>query len=345
MSETQASLKEWQKLYEAAIEFRKLEPWKWMHETDIFGVQNPETGEIGYCCIMGELGEMLAMAVYRGTEGLNGYKKIQSGHIDTEDPDSLFVQDCIMLSFENKKFVHEDDREIINELGLKFRGKNAWPVFRSYRPGYFPWFLNRNEIIYMTFVINQAIIVCLRIKDNWRILLAPKKGLYLVRAPEMRNGVLTWKDSWMFPMPVEARKEESVFNIDENKIKEIKNKLSFSTNIWEIDFFYSPVPISQGEQPFFPYSLMVIDHDSGLINFMHIAEPFKYHNEFVDKFIEFLETNGIIPLEILVRKEEVKKFLEPFASILNIKLTLKKKLYNVEHARKELFKFLKGKSA
>lgn len=344
MSEINATLKEWQELYEAAIEFRKLEPWQWMHETDVFGVQNPKTGEIGYCCIMGELGEMLAMAVYRGTEGLQGFTKIQNGHIDTEDPDSLFIQDCLMLSFENKKHVHEDDKEIINELGLKFKGKNAWPVFRSYRPGYFPWFLSRDEIIYMTLVIHQAIDVCLRMKDNWRILHAPKKSFYLVRTPVVRNSILIWKDSWMPPKPLEVKKEKNVFHIDKDKIKNIKSKLSFSTEIWEIDFFYSPVPITQGERPFFPYSMIVIDHDSGLINFMHIAEPFKYQKEFPDKLIEFLEKNCSIPLEILVRKEEVKKFLEPFASVLNIKISFKKRLYNVENARKELFKFFNQKS-
>jgi len=79
MKEPAPSLNKWKKLYEAAIAFRKIEPWTWMTERDIFGVQNPRTGDIGYCCIMGELGEMLAIAVYNGTEGLQGYLKMQKG--------------------------------------------------------------------------------------------------------------------------------------------------------------------------------------------------------------------------------------------------------------------------
>ena len=31
------SLHEWKALYEAAIEFKELAPWDWMHDTDIFG--------------------------------------------------------------------------------------------------------------------------------------------------------------------------------------------------------------------------------------------------------------------------------------------------------------------
>jgi hypothetical protein len=119
MKKLQPSLKDWKALYEVAVEFRKAEPWAWIKETDVFGVQNPKTGEIGYCCIMGELGEVLAMAIYEGTEGLQSYLKIQKGQINPGDPDALFMQKCLMLSFENGKFVEEDDKEIIDVLSKK----------------------------------------------------------------------------------------------------------------------------------------------------------------------------------------------------------------------------------
>jgi hypothetical protein len=111
MKEPIPSLNEWKKLYEVAVAFKKLEPWEWMSERDIFGVQNPQTGEIGYCCIMGELGEMLAIAVYNGTEGLQGYLKIQKGIIKPGNPEALYIQDCLMLSFENRRAVQEEDIE------------------------------------------------------------------------------------------------------------------------------------------------------------------------------------------------------------------------------------------
>ena len=95
-----ASLEEWKALYQAAKEFGEIKPWKWMTETDIFGIHNPATGEIGYCCIMGELGEVLAMAVYLGTAGLQGYMNIIEGLVGPDDPDSMFSQDCLMVSFE-----------------------------------------------------------------------------------------------------------------------------------------------------------------------------------------------------------------------------------------------------
>ncbi len=44
-----------------------------MEDTDIFGVMNPENGEIGYICILGNAGEVFGINIYRGARGLNGF--------------------------------------------------------------------------------------------------------------------------------------------------------------------------------------------------------------------------------------------------------------------------------
>ena len=64
MEDKNVSPQQWRELYNAAIELKKLKPWEWMWDSEIFGVQNPETGEVGYCCVMGRGGEHYAMAVY-----------------------------------------------------------------------------------------------------------------------------------------------------------------------------------------------------------------------------------------------------------------------------------------
>jgi hypothetical protein len=340
MKKSEPSLKEWKNLYVAAAAFRKMEPWEWMKETDIFGVQNPQNGEIGYCCIMGELGEMLAIAVYLGTEGLEGYQKIHKGQIQPGDPDSLFIQNCLMLSFESRKFVQEDDREIINELGLKFRGRNAWPLFRRYEPGYFPWFYNRDEVLYMTHALQQATDVCLRVKEERKILRAPTKNQYLVRVAEAKNNIVFWKDAWRSPAHIEKQDEGFDKTVDEIRMLRLKKKARSTPAIWEIDFFYAPTPVLQGERPFFPYAIMIIDHDTSFILDMHLAETGSYQEEFLEKFLQCIDQTSVIPLEILIRKEEAMKLLEPYASRLNIKLSAAKRLHNIDNARREMEKHL-----
>ena len=142
---------EWAALFDAAIAFKELQCWEWMYDRDMFGVQSPETGEIGYCCVMGQLGEVLGLNVYLGPKGFESYRQLQelahqgaSG--DALGPHALLnTQRCVMASFEDRAELHEQDLRLIKSLGLKFRGKKEWPMFQSYRPGYLPWFLTRSE--------------------------------------------------------------------------------------------------------------------------------------------------------------------------------------------------------
>jgi len=44
-----------------------------MEETDLIGIENPETGEIGFISVMGSIGEYESVAVYLGAEGFYGF--------------------------------------------------------------------------------------------------------------------------------------------------------------------------------------------------------------------------------------------------------------------------------
>jgi len=155
MSNLSPSIPEWKDLYNAAIEFKQIECWNWMEDSDLFGVQNPEDGEIGYCCVLGALGEVFGLAVYLGAEGLNEYLKVQSGEIAPKDFDAVH-QRCLLASFEDRRLLQRPDLEVIKKLGLKFRGSKSWSLFRSYQPGYYPWYLNKKEAIFLTIALQQA---------------------------------------------------------------------------------------------------------------------------------------------------------------------------------------------
>ena len=120
MGNPQPSIEEWHTLYRAAIDFRQSQPWDWVADTDLFGVKNPENDEVGYCCIVGALGEFVGVVVYLGTEGLESYLKSQMS--ESPEEDAFGTVKCLVASFEDRKFLQKPDHELIKKLGLKFRG-------------------------------------------------------------------------------------------------------------------------------------------------------------------------------------------------------------------------------
>ena len=180
MNDKPPSIQEWKDLYEAAIQFKKMKCWDWMWDTNIFGVQNPVTGEIGYCCIMGGAGEHFALAVYQGSEGLYGYLTLQSGEKPSLQ-DILSLQKLLMASFEDRNLLQKEDIQLTKKIDLKFSGPNSWPLFRSYQPGYHPWHLTGEEARYLTLCLWQAIDVSLRFKGDPEKLTPAMGNRYLVR--------------------------------------------------------------------------------------------------------------------------------------------------------------------
>jgi hypothetical protein len=154
-------------------------------------------------------------------------------------------------SFGERKFLQKPDHGVIKKLGLKFRGAKSWPLFRSYEPGCYPWYLNRPQVFFLTHALQQAAEVSLRMKNNDNLLTNSEKDQYLVRVPEQSGSELRWKDEWLSPAPLERAKDEAPVP-DEIRLQRIKKRALRPAGIWEVDFFQFSMPIQEGGRPFFP---------------------------------------------------------------------------------------------
>ncbi len=325
-------------LYDAAVTFKQIECWTWMLDSDLFGVQNPETDEIGYCCVLGNLGEVFALAVYLGTKGLEGYRQMQTGMLRSADA-VLHVQLCLMASFEDRNELDKRDLNVIKELGLKFRGRNVWPAFRSYLPGYQPWFVTGDEARFLTVALQQALDVALRFKQNRKLLKPPKRDLYLVRTPEQTSEGVVWRDQWRQPEPLG---EEQVVDrpVDELRVRRIKQRAAIRQTIWEADVFFAPSPVQEtrDQRPYFPYMSLWVDPGSGMILDTQMAPRSEYRAAFRDRLLDMAEQAGMMPKEIHVKSQDVFDLLYPVTSKLGIKLVTAK-LKMLDAVRSELFAY------
>ncbi|HID87642.1 MAG TPA: hypothetical protein EYP55_09750 [Anaerolineae bacterium] len=343
MKETPPTKTDWQALYQAAIAFKEIEAWTWMYDSDVFGVQDPVTGEIGYCCVMGALGEVFALAVYLGTEGLESYLRVASGPPSSpfEALETALLQRCLVASFANREELSKEDRQVIKRLGLKFRGRNEWPLFRSYRPAYHPWYLTADEARFLTLALQQAREVCLRFEEDPALFDPPNGDLWFVRVPEETEEGLSWRDAWLKPAPL-AEKELPTVPIDELRLARLRKAAQLMQAAWEMDVFLSPTPVQdkRGERPYYPYVLMSVDHASGFIFGTDLVSPETYLAELPERFLALAERLNMLPAEIWVQKEEALELLEPITSRLGIELYLVDWLESLENARSAMWEFL-----
>lgn len=57
-----------------AFQYRDTELWNILADSDVFAFRLSD-GETGYCCVMGNGGEHLALGFYRGRKGFTSYLK------------------------------------------------------------------------------------------------------------------------------------------------------------------------------------------------------------------------------------------------------------------------------
>ena len=267
MKAPQVSLKAWKGLYEIALRYRDLKPWGFMGDDALFGVKDPVTGQIGYCCVLGTLGEILGLCVYRGSEGLAFYESLKSGEL-TPDDGVATMQNAILADFTDRRDLEKEDLSIIKALNLKIRGRKQYPLFRSYLPGYTPWFLTEDEVHFLTFTLRCACDLFEEYRQDPIILESVEEGNHLVYLPqEGAKDSVSWRIQFLKPEPIAEPAIPQII-LNELQLQKIKKMDLIQDTAWEADFFFiSEMVIQDKDRPYLGRIVMVAHQDSGFLFF------------------------------------------------------------------------------
>ena len=330
-------IREWRRLYESATRIKEISPWGWMTESDVFAIRSPESGELGFVSVMGLLGEHYAVSLYLGSEGIHGFLDLQEMG-PFADPGDLIQIPQIQASFENREELDKKDREVIKELGLKFRGRNAWPMFRSYRPSLFPWFLEAGEVRFLSCALEQLADVAPRIREDHSLLEPSGGDSYLLRVPRQEEGRRLWEDASTGVPPLDAPPIE--VEMEASKIEAL-GRLPRKAVRLEVDFFMFPAPVQgEGDRPYFPHMLLVVDAGSGMVLGSDLDAPHPSLEAMWGRVPENLADQlfglELAPEKISVDSELLFDLLEPLASEAAFDLELSPALTGLEQARETL---------
>jgi hypothetical protein len=246
-----------------------------MYDTDIFGVKDPVSGKIGYCCIMGAIGKHYALGLYLGYEGLYGLSSILSGDFSV-----------------------------------------------------------------LTIALKQAMDVSLRFKKDPGLLVHPSVDHYLVRVPDKPGENIIWKDRWLEPSSLKME-DIPVISVEETTLNRLIKARLQRRGIWEVDFFYVPTVLREKEErPYYPYMSLLVGHDSSFILNFQLEKEADCKSTFPVKFADFIERAKVMPDELLVKRLDVYRIMEPLSSELGIEINMVESLPALEYAQKSMEDFI-----
>ncbi len=332
---------EWRALYTAADEFYHWQPWRWFDDNCVFGVENPETHEVGYCSVMGALGEVLALAVYLGDAGFAGLENMMQSTPEMPDMDDLTSwQLCLMASFEDRAALKPEDLAVIKSLGLKFRGKQTWPLFRLFEPGHPPWAVDGSQARFLTAALEQAMVVTQTFQNDPSKLLQ-RPGKVLVRVYQDVGEKRGWASKWR-TIPEHPVSASSVPIPDPAFLKKMLKAADQGETVLESDLFYAPASIQmvKGERPTIPRMNVWIESQSGMVLDMVMEEDENFYQRIQQFFIQYIREIGERPRTILVKRRELALILFPVAVALNIEIVITPHLPGVEEFRQGLRDFM-----
>lgn len=328
-------------LYDLMDDIKELAPWDWMEEVDIFGVRHPDTSDLGFVSVMGMGGEHYAISVYFGAEGIYGFESLQRKG-PAMGPEDILEVPQLQASFEDRDLLEERDLDQIKELGRSYQGRNAWPMFRFYEPGYAPWFITSEQVTMLRYALEQLLEVAPRVDEDPGLLLTDEKYTYPVRE---QNDSGEWVDTEVSVSPPEPRKV--AVRVDSKLVEEAK-KLRRSSATFQASFFMVPVPIGDpdNERTKFSYGLLLLDPVTGQVAQFDLLQPDPTIEDMLgglfNTMVKILIEAGKRPRSILVASDRLENHLKPLRSQLDIKVKRRSQLPEVEMARQALIAHLTG---
>ena len=329
----------WKDLYAAAARFKALTPWNVLDDMAPACFTDPSDGEMGYGLTMGSGGTIFGFCLYRGAEGFDRYRRLMDGSLDPEGDDYYAVLNCLKLEFGSRNELEKEDHGVIRALGLSFKGEHGWPGFRSFLPGYFPWFLTEVEAQFLTLGLDVAChhheeVVKGRIEESIR------DGECLVyRAADGAHG--RFRSRWQ-PWPEYApRSVPPVLHLE--RLAALRGKQVKRDGPWEAGVFYQPVPIMEGDRPFFMRGVAACQQSSGFVFGTDLARPEESVGQLLaDAICSAIEKAGMKPDMIFVKHEDVEPLM-PFASALGLTIRPLKNLRTIFMLKKAMLEdFLGG---
>lgn len=320
-------------LVQLADRCSSMEPWNVVCESDLFGIRDEQTGALHVVSVGGNAGQTgFSLQCHMPPEGIIFWQNAFRGIDPGEMPPGLTEIRLLECQFKEATDSLKGDLSVYRRHRRKKTPPNLVPCFRSYRPGFYPWFQDAREVEKMIRVFRLFFRFYTEIYPRksefyqWNNPFGEMPGIPVFYLDD--NGRSEEAGDWKVKMevlpseclsPLKPRPEDDPHRSDFEEMPVIGET-------WEIGTFYMPTPVFQGERPYYPksaVSLKLTDHESRCP-----CDPIIYGGNDSDtvvirqSFRELVKHCQYLPERIRVDCETTYSALETYSDAFGIELIL-----------------------
>lgn len=295
-------------LYTLAFAYKKTKLWKRLWDTQLFAVRFSD-GEIGYCSVMGRIGEHIALGVYVGESGFYSYCAIANQPAETDDlhrMEYMFSQDCLICSFVYKDELGPSETAALKSYcaknGVALRGAHACPQLERVHPFHIPWPVREDaDKQYLSQALEAAVEVARRLESSTPEQLGLKEGSPFTHPIPLLVKTAEGYDWQTVSAPPEKRAAyPSTGRLSDIHLRRATlAKKQGST--WACDVFLLPKPISDEAEetaepynaPYLPWVQIIYDVDGdAVLDTAVCGGKESYADVFPNKLLELMGRLG-----------------------------------------------------
>ncbi len=316
-------LETWRELYNTAIKLADLDPWDWIEDHNLFAIKAPGYEDLGFCNIIGKSDTFHALFIHKGIEGLSNLYDL-AGYEGEYYLDIILRQTGLQLTFTDRDQLENSELKLIKKLNLRFRGKNAWPVFRKFKPEILTTPIqSEREACFLLQALKLVVEISVHRNEYQSDLFEHEENVTVFRSPEFGKTQKWSKATVNFTRELEAFPNFPETPFNQIKLELLAQTLPQTDDSWIVDYMLTPVPVKESdtdEHPFFMRAFMVIDELSELILKQNVFIKTDYAAKMTTEFLNIIEDKGVIPQTIIVKNHETWAYLEPIVDRLEIEL-------------------------
>ena len=334
----EASIQEWKDLYQAATKIKELKPWEHFWDMDLIGIQEGNEEDTVFFSVLGRGGGCYGLVAYEGYEGLNDFLMLtMSESMNLSMEYAMFSQHNLTCYWGNRDELSGKQREIIKELGYKYRGKNQWLYFMSYCAGYYPYNYDQDEVQRMTRYLGRLADALEYYKAHDMDGEFENANMYLY-SYDRKMG--QWGGQ-IQGLPFTMYRFNNLI-ITDDKLMEELSRAPRNQYILEADISYLGTQVSDKmyERPANPPLCLIVEAASEMILKADMLDPEEDPNvALAENLIGFIMEHGA-PKEIRVTNVIMEAVLEHLCEAAGIRLRRVKHLAGLDGLREGMARFM-----